>query len=621
MRSRRALRGRGGTEHPRVFIWGLLEARLQTADVMVLGGLAEGVWPPATDPGPWLSRPMRATVGLPAPEEIVGQAAHDFVVLRRIARAVVLSCPRRARRGTSGAGALAHAAGDIPGRTWGRRCRSTRRPCGCARWISRPMGRGPCGRRAHARRSRCGRAGCQCTEIETWLRDPYAIYARHVLKLATLQPLDEATDAADYGTLVHGGLHHFLAEIRHALAGRRARSDCAARCCALWQEADLREALTAWWAPRLERIAEWVARIEAERRAVRPPVALVARSESAMLELARPGGLFRLSGRADRIERRRSRAGWPSWTTRPARRRPRRKWMPAWRRSCLLEAAMAEAGAFGDRIDRADGRADLLAPDRRLQRRRGAHAVQARCGSNRSGGGRRARRAVFADRCIRRRRIAATCRSRSPGPRRVSPTTRSWPGWPSGRRRGMRTDERPPRAGPLPQGEGEMKHATPPPLCREGVGGRRLAPATAPTRNSCWPRIPSVSAFVGASAGSGKTKLLTDRLLRLMLAGAAPERIQCLTFTKAAAAEMAVRLQKHPRQAGSRWTTRRSRVNCARSTSNRRNRRCANARALFARRARPARWHAHRHHPRLLPVAAAALPAGGGTVAAFRTGR
>ncbi|MBV9734501.1 MAG: double-strand break repair helicase AddA [Acidisphaera sp.] len=53
---------------------------------------------------------------------------------------------------------------------------------------------------------------------------------------------------------------------------------------------------------------------------------------------------------------------------------------------------------------------------------------------------------------------------------------------------------------------------------------------------------PAVSAFVGASAGSGKTKLLTDRLLRLMLAGAEPARIQCLTFTKAAAAEMSLRL-------------------------------------------------------------------------------
>ena len=54
---------------------------------------------------------------------------------------------------------------------------------------------------------------------------------------------------------------------------------------------------------------------------------------------------------------------------------------------------------------------------------------------------------------------------------------------------------------------------------------------------------PAVSAFVAASAGSGKTKLLTDRMLRLMLSGADPARIQCLTFTKAAAAEMALRLQ------------------------------------------------------------------------------
>ena len=98
--SRRALRGRDGTEHPRVFVWGLLEARLQTADVMVLAGLAEGVWPPASDPGAWLSRPMRATVGLPSPEEIVGQAAHDFVSCASAAPTVVLSCSAAAGRRT-----------------------------------------------------------------------------------------------------------------------------------------------------------------------------------------------------------------------------------------------------------------------------------------------------------------------------------------------------------------------------------------------------------------------------------------------------------------------------------------------------------------------------------------
>ncbi len=55
---------------------------------------------------------------------------------------------------------------------------------------------------------------------------------------------------------------------------------------------------------------------------------------------------------------------------------------------------------------------------------------------------------------------------------------------------------------------------------------------------------PRISAFVSASAGSGKTKLLTDRVLRLLLAGAEPTRIHCLTYTRAAAAEMAVRLHR-----------------------------------------------------------------------------
>ena len=70
------------------------------------------------------------------------------------------------------------------------------------------------------------------TEIETWLRDPYAIYARHVLKLTKLRPLDEATDAADYGSLVHAGLHHFLAEFGTRWPADAAGSDCGGR----WRE-------------------------------------------------------------------------------------------------------------------------------------------------------------------------------------------------------------------------------------------------------------------------------------------------------------------------------------------------------------------------------------------------
>jgi ATP-dependent helicase/nuclease subunit A len=59
------------------------------------------------------------------------------------------------------------------------------------------------------------------------------------------------------------------------------------------------------------------------------------------------------------------------------------------------------------------------------------------------------------------------------------------------------------------------------------------------------------SVWVAASAGTGKTKVLTDRVLALMLAGSAPQRILCLTFTKAAAAEMANRLNERL----SLWTT------------------------------------------------------------------
>ena len=54
--------------HPRLFIWGLLEARLQRADLMILGGLDEGRWPPVAQPDPWLAPGIRRLLGLPAAE-------------------------------------------------------------------------------------------------------------------------------------------------------------------------------------------------------------------------------------------------------------------------------------------------------------------------------------------------------------------------------------------------------------------------------------------------------------------------------------------------------------------------------------------------------------------------
>ncbi|MDR3531488.1 MAG: double-strand break repair protein AddB [Rhodopila sp.] len=342
VRSRRALRGRGGVEHPRIFIWGLLEARLQSVDLVVLGGLAETVWPPMAEPGPWLSRPMRTKVGLPAPEEMVGQAAHDFVAACCAAPNVVLSCPvrrdnapavparwltrldmflagraipapssspgmsgpaapqpmgvdgadppgRDGKNGGDGARAIEQTLPEHPAVVWAR---AMDLPLGPPIPVKPPTPRPPVNKRPRK---------LSVTAIETWLRDPYAIHARYILKLSALKPLDEATDASDYGSLVHDGLHKFLHKYGAAWPADAARELRLAMAQALG-DAGLRQALRAWWSPRLDRIADWVADTESERRALRAPVGIATEAEGA-IELMRPGGRFRLTGRADRIER------------------------------------------------------------------------------------------------------------------------------------------------------------------------------------------------------------------------------------------------------------------------------------------------------------------------------
>ena len=80
--------------HPRLFIWGLLEARLQRADLMILGGLDEGRWPAATQPDPWLAPGIRRLLGLAAPERQQGMAAHDFAGALGAGRIVVTRAQR-----------------------------------------------------------------------------------------------------------------------------------------------------------------------------------------------------------------------------------------------------------------------------------------------------------------------------------------------------------------------------------------------------------------------------------------------------------------------------------------------------------------------------------------------
>ncbi len=301
VRSRRALRGRDAhQEHPRVLIWGLLEARLQAVDVIVLGGLAEQVWPPATDPGPWMSRPMRQAAGLPSPEVAVGQAAHDFVSAACAAPIAILSCPRRRdgapavpARWLARLGAYLDGQGTAlpphPAAAWAR---LLDQPAGDPRPASPPTPRPPVHRRPRR---------LSVTEIETWSADPYAIYAKHILRLPRLKPLEEGTDAADYGGIVHRGFHLFIRDHGAAWTVHSPRLLREAMFAALG-EARLRPALREWWAPRLARIAAWAAEAESARRQTHWPQAIGA-EVAGRWELSVPGG-FVLTGRADRVEKR-----------------------------------------------------------------------------------------------------------------------------------------------------------------------------------------------------------------------------------------------------------------------------------------------------------------------------
>lgn len=339
VRSRRSLRGRDGFEHPRVMIWGLLEARLQTADLIVLGGLVEGVWPPATDPGPWLSRPMRAAVGLASPEIAIGQGAHDFVMAACSAPEVVLSCPRRRERAPvvparwlTRLDALRRAPlPDHPATAWARQLDQ---PGGAPRPAAPPAPRPPVARRPRR---------LSVTEIETWLCDPYAIYARHVLRLTPLPPLDQPVEQSDFGVVVHAALARFYA----APHPDRAMEAMAARLRNIMEmvltQARIRPALLAWWRPRLDRIAEWVAAWEAARRATTQTHIAPERAGQWDIDVA---GGFLLRARADRIERQDDggivlidyKTGLvPAESAVEHGRAPQ----------LTLEAAMAEAGGFG----------------------------------------------------------------------------------------------------------------------------------------------------------------------------------------------------------------------------------------------------------------------------------
>ncbi len=133
------------------------------------------------------------------------------------------------------------------------------------------------------------------------MRDPYAIYAKKILRLEALPPLDQDPGAADRGLIIHDALANFLRAYP-----KRLPADAAARLMALGQqsfgETLARPGVWAFWWPRFMRIAEWIAAQETQRR---PLLDEILSEIAGMASFEAPQGRFVLTGRADRIERRR----------------------------------------------------------------------------------------------------------------------------------------------------------------------------------------------------------------------------------------------------------------------------------------------------------------------------
>lgn len=285
--------------HPRLSILGPLEARLLRPDVLILGGLNEGSWPVDSAADPWMSRPMRKTFGLPLPERRIGQAAHDVaqalgapdVIMTRSLK--VDGTPTVASRWWRRYDQVMEAAG-IPVRSetgryaWLAWAASLTRP-ETFKAIAPPAPTPPVG--ARPRR-------LSVTEIETWMRDPYEIYAKHVLGLRALDPLDADASGADYGIIVHDILQTFVETFPEALP-RDPADALNTIATERFTQADLAPGIQAFWQPRFEMIAEWFLDMEHSRRAETTKVHAEVRGE---LSIDGPGGSFKLVAIADRIE-------------------------------------------------------------------------------------------------------------------------------------------------------------------------------------------------------------------------------------------------------------------------------------------------------------------------------
>lgn len=336
----RMVRPRFG-QHPRLSILGPLEARLLSADRVILGGLNEESWPTAAPIDAWLSRPMREELGLEPPERRIGLSAHDFVqaacgpdvILTRSLK--VEGAPTVASRWLLRIDSLLKGAGLkdglTPDTTYLQIAEKLDEPEAVTP-SAPPQPKPPLAARPDR---------YSATEVETLIRDPYAIYAKKVLRLKPLDPLDADAGALERGTLLHQALENFARKFPESLP-----ADVEAAFLEMgrlaFETAPNRPGVTAFWWPRYEDVARWMAIWESDLREGLSRTHAEIKGKLTLQGFGRP---MTLSARADRVDEREdgSFAIYDYKTGMP----PSKKQVEAGLSPQLpLEAAIAAAGGF-----------------------------------------------------------------------------------------------------------------------------------------------------------------------------------------------------------------------------------------------------------------------------------
>ncbi len=286
-------------ENERLRILGPLEARMISANRIVLGGLCEGVWPPEAQTDSWLNRPMRKEMGLDLPERRIGLSAHDFVQAASAAELFLVRARKQGGVETIASRFLQRVAAVADERDW--KAASERGKNQYLHW-ARALEDAPRVAPAAPPEPRPPLAArplrFSMSDMRDLTRDPYSIYARKILGLRKLDAIDEEPGAANLGTLLHEILSRFT-EKHPAALDAKALDDLLAIGHQAFASMESFPAARAIWWPRFVRAAKWFVEVERERR---NEIAAIHAEVSGTHEFSAGKARFTLTARADRIE-------------------------------------------------------------------------------------------------------------------------------------------------------------------------------------------------------------------------------------------------------------------------------------------------------------------------------